>query len=502
MKAIGVEAVNVTKRFGAFTALDDVSLKVRPGTVHALLGENGAGKSTLVKCLLGYNLAEVGSFIVDGREAHITQPQDAGRLGIGMVYQHFTLVPSMTVAENLVMARPDVPRVINWSVERARLATFMAGMPFKIPLDVPVDSLAAGERQKAEILKQLYLERRLLVLDEPTSTLTPQESQEVLGLVRSLVQAGTITVIIITHKLKEVAAFADDVSVLRRGKMVGGGAVAALSATDLTTLMIGEKHAPAIIERLGAPGATPRLAVHNLATLGDHGRPGLNIDAIVVHPREIVGIAGVSGNGQTALLEVLGGQRFATSGTIAIADKPYHARRDEAFALKVRVLPEEPLRNGCVPSMSVEDNASLRRFDRNDDGSPRRWLDRKRMSARAKTMIAAYGIRTPSKDVPIAALSGGNVQRAILARELDGAVDVFIVANPCFGLDVKAVADIRARIVAARNGGAAVLLISEDLDEIRELSDRILVMRDGAIVFEAPAGADAQMIGSHMVGHG
>ena len=243
MRAVGIEARHVTKRFGAFTALDDVSLQVRAGTVHALLGENGAGKSTLVKCLLGYNATDKGSFFVDDREVQIAHPQDAGRLGLGMVYQHFTLVPSMTVAENLVMARADVPRVIRWAAEDERLARFMRDMPFKIPLDVPVDGLAAGERQKAEILKQLYLERRVLVLDEPTSTLTPQEAEEVLGLVRTLVEAGTITVIIITHKLKEVAAFADDVSVLRRGRMVGGGAVGRLSGTDLTTLMIGEKHA-------------------------------------------------------------------------------------------------------------------------------------------------------------------------------------------------------------------------------------------------------------------
>lgn len=501
MTAISVEAIGVTKRFGAFTALDNVSLKVRAGTVHALLGENGAGKSTLVKCLLGYNIAEEGSFLVDNREADIKQPQDAGKLGLGMVYQHFTLVPSMTVAENLVMARADVPRVIPWRSERVRLGEFMARMPFKIPLDVPVDSLAAGERQKAEILKQLYLERRLLVLDEPTSTLTPGEAEEVLGLVRGLVMAGTITVIIITHKLKEVAAFADDVSVLRRGKYVGGGQVAELNASDLTTLMIGEKHAPAAVERIGAAETRARLEIEALTTMGDHGRPGLNISGIRVHPREIVGIAGVSGNGQSTLLEVLGGQRVATGGVISIGGEPYHARRDEAFAHKVRVLPEEPLRNGCVPNLSVEDNVNLRRFDRDDAGQAKVWLDRKAMSARAQAMIAAYGIRTPSKDVPIAALSGGNVQRAILARELDGEVDVFIVANPCFGLDVKAVAEIRARIVAARNAGAAVLLISEDLDEIRELSDRILVMRDGEIVHEAPAGADAREIGSYMVGH-
>jgi simple sugar transport system ATP-binding protein len=502
MRAISIEAINVTKRFGAFTALDNVSLKVRPGTVHALLGENGAGKSTLVKCLLGYYQAEEGSFLVDNREVAITHPQDADKLGLGMVYQHFTLVPSMTAAENLVMARADVPSVINWAAERARLGTFLARMPFKIPLDVPVGTMAAGERQKAELMKQLYLERRVLVLDEPTSTLTPQEAEEVLGLVRQLVSAGEITVIIITHKLKEVAAFADDVTVLRRGKMVGGGAVADLTATDMTTLMIGEAHAPGVVERIGSPSGAPRLEVRELATVGDHGRSGLAINGIAVRPGEIVGIAGVSGNGQSELLQVLGGQREKSAGTIEIGGKPYHAERAEAYLEKVRVLPEEPLRNGCVPSMSVGDNLNLRRFDRDEDGGARRWLNHRAMLERARRMIATFGIRTPSNDAPIAALSGGNVQRAILARELDGEVGVFIVANPCFGLDVKAVAEIRARIVAARNGGAAVLLISEDLDEVLELSDRILVMREGQIVYEAPSGADAQTIGGHMVGHG
>ena len=501
-RAVSLEAINVTKRFGAFTALDAVSLKVRAATVHALLGENGAGKSTLVKCLLGYNRAEEGSFLVDGREVGVAQPQDAARLGLGMVYQHFTLVPSMTVSENLVMARTDVRPVISWKREREHLAAFIAEMPFKIPLDAPVGGLAAGERQKAEILKQLYLRRRALVLDEPTSTLTPQESDQVLGLVRDFVRAGTITVIIITHKLKEVAAFADDVSVLRRGRMVGGGMVADLGANDLTALMIGETHAPTSAARQGLPEAKPYLEVRGLKTLGEHGRPGLDIETLAVSRREIVGVAGVSGNGQSALLEVLGGQRAQTAGEIVIADAPYHARRAEAFKRKVRVLPEEPLRNGCVPNLSVEDNVNLRHFDRDDRGRRRFWLDRSRMKTRARDMIAAFGIRTPSKDVPISVLSGGNVQRAVLARELDGAINVLIVANPCFGLDVKAVAEIRARIVAVRNSGAAVLLISEDLDEIREMADRILVMCGGAIVFEAPAGTDARVIGSHMVGHG
>src|SRR5262249_15573481 len=214
MHAIGVEAVGVTKRFGTFTALDDVSLKIAKATVHALLGENGAGKSTLVKCLLGYYRADDGSFIVDAREELIERPADADRLGLGMAYQHFTLVRSRTAEKMRVMASADVPRITDWKGERARQETSPENTPFRVPLDVPVGGLASGERQKTEILKQLYLDRRFLVLDEPTSTLTPQEAEEVLGLVRTLTARGDITCVIITHKLKEVAAFADEVTVL------------------------------------------------------------------------------------------------------------------------------------------------------------------------------------------------------------------------------------------------------------------------------------------------
>jgi simple sugar transport system ATP-binding protein len=508
MRAIGVEAVGITKRFGAFTALDNVSFKVEPGRVHGLLGENGAGKSTIVKCLLGYYRADEGSFLVDGREATIDRPADADALGMGMVYQHFTLVPSMTVAENLVMSRMAVPAIVDWKAERAGLDDVMKRMPFRLPLDRPVGSLAAGERQKTEIVKQLYLQRRFLVLDEPTSVLTPQEAEEMLGMMRGLAESGEVTIVIITHKLKEVARFVDDVTVLRRGRSVGGGTIregkgADLGPADLTALMIGEAHAPAEPERIGDAGNEARLEVRGIRTLGDLGRPGLDIAAITVHPREIVGIAGVSGNGQKELVEVLGGQRKAVAGEVRVGGKPYDATRALAQEGAVRVLPEEPLRNGCVPQMSVSDNLNLRSFDRTETGGKRSWLNRAGMTARAKRMIDAYRIRTPSREVPIGVLSGGNVQRCILARELDGEVKLLIVANPCFGLDVKAVAEVRARLMAARNAGTAVLLISEDLDEILELADRIVVMHAGRVVHEMPArGADAHEIGTHMLGHG
>jgi ABC-type uncharacterized transport system ATPase subunit len=501
MRAIGVEAVGVTKRFGAFTALDNVSLKIAKASVHALLGENGAGKSTLVKCLLGYYRADDGAFIVDTREATIDRPADADRLGLGMVYQHFTLVPSMTAAENLVMSRADVPQVIDWKAERARLETFLDKMPFRVPLDVPVGLLASGERQKTEILKQLYLDRRFLVLDEPTSTLTPREAEEVLGLIRAITERGDITTVIITHKLKEVAAFADEVTVLRKGRVAGGGHARALGPSDLTALMIGELDVAENPDRRGTPEGDARLRLRGLRSEAALGRARVDIAALDVRPGEILGVAGISGNGQSTLVEIIGGQRKPVAGEILVAGAAYHAGREEAQALKVRVLPEEPLRNGCVPSMSVRDNLNLRRFDRAKDGARRAWPDRADMAAWARGIIAAYGIKAPSDQVPIAALSGGNVQRTVLARELDGTVALLVAANPCFGLDVKAVAEIRARIVAARNAGTAVLLLSEDLDEILELSDRIVVMREGSIVYEtAGAGADARTIGGYMVG--
>jgi simple sugar transport system ATP-binding protein len=501
MRAIGVEAVSVTKRFGSFTALDAVSARIAKGTVHALLGENGAGKSTLVKCLLGYYQADDGSFIVNDREATIERPADADRLGLGMVYQHFTLVPSMTAAENLVMARADVPRIIDWKAERARLEAFLEKMPFRMPLDVPVTSLAAGERQKTEILKQLYLDRRFLVLDEPTSTLTPREAEEVLGLIRDITARGDITTVIITHKLKEVAAFADDVTVLRKGRVAGGGSARKLGPAELTALMIGELEAPENADRRGTPDGEARLRVRGLRSEAALGRARVDIEALDVRPGEILGVAGISGNGQTTLVEMLGGQRKPVAGEIVVSGAPYHATREEAQALKVRVLPEEPLRNGCVPSMSVRDNLNLRRFDRDKDGARRTWPDRADMANWARGIIATFGIKAPSDQVPIAMLSGGNVQRTVLARELDGTVALLVAANPCFGLDVMAVSEIRARIVAARNAGTAVLLLSEDLDEILELSDRIVVMREGSIVYEtAGGGADARTIGGYMVG--
>jgi simple sugar transport system ATP-binding protein len=506
-RAFAVEAVGLSKRFGALAALDDVSLRVAADEVHALLGENGAGKSTLVKCMIGYYRSDRGSILVDGRERTIENPRDAHALGIGMVYQHFTLVPSMTVAENLVMSRADVPAVIDWRKERRALDDFLATMPFKVAIDAQVSTLSAGERQKTEILKQLYLDRSFLILDEPTSVLTPSEADEMLTLLRGMARAGRLSILLITHKFREVSRYTDRVTILRRGKLAGSGASSELSRADLAAMMIGRGELPESAGRAGrAEPGVPMLKVNALRAVDDSGRRRLFIDALAVHRREIVGIAGVSGNGQRELVEVLGGQRAALTGGIEVDARPYAATRSEAQVAGVRCLPEEPLKNACAARMSVAENLAFRTFDTGTStGTSQRsafLLDRRRIAAQARALIEAFGIKAASKDAQVQTLSGGNVQRVVLARELSGEVKLLVVANPCFGLDVAAVAEIRGQLMAARNRGAAVLLVSEDLDELLELSDRILVMSEGRIVYETPIeSADTRTIGSYMAGH-
>ncbi|RWB15035.1 ABC transporter ATP-binding protein [Mesorhizobium sp.] len=502
-KAIGVETIGMTMRFGAFTALDDVSIKVPAGSFHALLGENGAGKSTLVKCIMGFYHPTSGDMLVDGREVTIASPRDASALGLGMVYQHFTLVPSLTGAENLVISREKVPGVIDWRKERTALAAFMSGMPFKVPLDVKVAELAAGVKQKLEIIKQLYLGRNFLVLDEPTSVLTPGEAQEVLGLVRGMTKAGDLTVLMISHKFHEVTAFADDITVLRKGRLTGTGKVSDLSHREMAAMMIGDQPIAALDSRAEPrPDAEIVLKVKALKAPDRTGLKSIDIADLGVRSGEIVGIAGISGNGQKEFLEVLAGQRPRNGGEVMVRGAAYAATRAEARALNVRLIPEEPLKNACAPRMTVAENIAFRTFDVDGNGKPVSWISAGAIKSFSARLVEQFKVKTASLSSPIASLSGGNVQRAVLARELTGEVDLLIVSNPCFGLDFSAVAEIRARIMRARNAGAAVLLMSEDLDELLELSDRILVMSDGALVYETSiAQASVHTIGEYMAGH-
>lgn len=513
-RALALEVIDAGKSFGAFRALDAVSLRVKPGSVHALLGENGAGKSTLVKGLIGYQSLDQGQVMIDGREVEIAHPRAAQKLGIGMVYQHFTVAPGLSVAENLLLATGKLPLHIRWGRVRAELSAFMDGAPFKLALDAPVSGLSAGEKQKLEILKQLYLKQRLLILDEPTSVLTVQEADEVLGLLRDMAHRGEISVLMITHKFGEVLAYADEVTVLRRGRLVAQAPVAEATHDKLARWIMGEPEAGESAEALLDDAATrrlprapssreARLEVDRLSVLDDRGLPRVHEVSLAVRGGELVGLAGIAGNGQRELIEALSGQRGVLGGAIRVDGLPYAATRAQMRERRVFSLPEEPLYRGCVGKLSVAENIALRNFDQAPIRRLGGFVSHSAIRAQARERIGAFNVRPPLPQRAIAALSGGNVQRAVLARELSEPVNVLIAANPVFGLDFRAVTDIHARLLAARNAGAAVLVASDDLDELLQLADRLLVIRNGRIVYEVDAAsADRAVIGGHMAaGH-
>jgi ABC-type uncharacterized transport system ATPase subunit len=504
-----LEAINVHKRFGDVVALNGVSLKVRTGSVHALLGENGAGKSTLVKCLTGYYTPDEGQFIVAGRELVSRSPRQALRSGIGMVYQHFTLVPSMTVAENLLLARSAIPFAIGWRGFRREMEEQLERTPFKVPLDARVASLSAGEKQKVEILKQLLMRRRLLVLDEPSSVLTPQEADDVLGALRDEAAAGKISIVLITHKFREVRQFADHVTVLRHGAVVGDGATDTLPNARLAELMVGADLDAIVSKPRSEPARrNVRLKIETLRVRGANSALAVDGASLSVSSGEILGVAGVSGNGQRELVEVLAGQRAAASGAIFVDDEALQVTRGFMSKHRIALLPEEPLRTACVPEMSVAENLAMRAYDEapivSRRGPGRWWLDAEAITDWARVVIPRNAIRTGGPNAPLKTLSGGNVQRLILARELaERDVGLLIAANPCFGLDFAATARIREMILGVRNRGGAVLLISEDLDEILELADSIAVMSSGSIALKTTrALASRAEIGLAMAGGG
>ncbi len=501
--AMDLEIVCMSKRFGNVVALDDISVQVPAGGFHALLGENGAGKSTLVKCLVGFYTPDSGQILIDNREVAIATPREASQLGVGMVYQHFTLAPGMTVAENLVLARGTLPALLNWKEEREKLSAFIATLPFKVALDKTAGSLAAGEKQKVEIIKQLYLQRRLLILDEPTSVLTPGEADEVLGFVKNLATQKQLTALIITHKFREVTAYADDFTVLRRGKFSGNGAVGEVSVERMAEMMVGSQLTQTTqtrVQRSKIPDTPPRLVIKKLSALDDKGLAVLKGVDLSVKPGEILGIAGVSGNGQKELVEILLGQRPKSGGQVLVNGEPYSGRRSEIARHKVYNLPEEPLRNACVANLSVSHNMALRNYDR-APLSRSGILNRAAIQQQANKYVETFNVKTDGINALMQTLSGGNVQRAVLARELSHPVDLLIVANPVFGLDFNAVAETHRRLLAARASGTAILLVSEDLDELIELSDRIVVMSEGVIAFETEADkADIKILGHYMAG--
>ena len=492
IRAPGLEVINMTKKFGSLVALDNVSMKLRPGTFHALLGGNGAGKSTLVKCIMGYYQPDEGDIILNEQQIKIKNPREAKQYGIGMVYQHFTLVPNMTVAENLVLSRGNVPAIINWEKEYEDLRAFMRTTPFFILITRTVRSLSAGEKQKLEICKQLYLKNKILFLDEPTSVLTPHEADEVLEMIKYRVSSGDLSVLMITHKFREVTKFADDVTVLRNGKFAGKGAVSELSPATMADMMIGSDKVIRKADRNVQARGEAFLHLKGLHALDETGVAALEDLNLHVHAGEIVGIAGVSGNGQSELVEVLAGQRSLLNGEIRVHDDVYQPKRSHINKHKMYCLPEEPLKNTCVGPMSVAQNMAFRTFDTKpftfgkfflNSGSIRRAAQRFDPALPRENAFAQHADPQSFRGKCAARGAGG---------ELSGGVEVLVAANPCFGLDFEAAAEIRAQIMEARNRGAAVLLVSEDLDEVLELSDRIVVMFDGKFVFETTGASRYQ----------
>lgn len=502
MRALKLETIKLTKHFGAFTALSGVSLMVRPGTVHALLGENGAGKSTFVKSVIGYQKPDAGSIVINDREVSIDSPSQARFQGIGMVFQHFTVIPAMTVAENLLLARGQVPSVIDWDQIHVELEEFIKTTPFKMPLHSTPEQLSAGEKQKLEILKQLILNPRLLILDEPTSVLTPQEADEVLLSLKNWAHAGHCSIIMITHKFREVFAYADDVTVLRHGQLQGSLSVSMTTPEHLAHLMVGESRRvfDLPLKTQGA-GSEVVLDIRDLVVLGERGERSIDGLSLRVDAGEIVGIAGVSGNGQKELLQALTAQRPIFEGRVCVQGELYRATREQNSRLRVKSMPEEPLQNACVGNFTVAQNMGFRVFDQ-APFSRFGFLQFKSLSEYALALIDQFKVKAPSPDSPIANLSGGNVQRAVLARELSEGTRLLLVSNPVFGLDFSSVSEIHKKLIEARNQGTAVLLISEDLDELLQLCDRIAVITSGRIVHEVNAQeADRNVLGMHMGSH-
>ncbi|MDP3243059.1 MAG: ABC transporter ATP-binding protein [Reyranella sp.] len=494
-----LQLAGITKAYPAVVANSDVALTVQPGEIHAVLGENGAGKSTLMKIIYGAVKPDAGSMQVDGRPVVIRNPQEARALGIAMVFQHFSLFDTLTVAENIWLG---LDKQLSLAEVSQRIIATSQQYGLQLEPTRPLHTLGVGERQRVEIVRSLLTGPRLLILDEPTSVLTPDEADEVLTTLKKLTDDGQITIVTITHKFREVNTYCDAVTVLRRGQLIGTKPTSELDNDMMAEMMVGRRETRTVVEReIRAPGKAV-LKLEGLSVADNVGQLAVEDLALEIRAGEIVGVAGVSGNGQRELVETLAGQRDHEAGRMLVHGEVYTATRPEMVRHRIACLPEEPLRNACVADMSVAENMALRSFDQSPSSPDGIRLRRGPMRETARKLIEAYKVKTPGPDAAIRGLSGGNVQRAVLARELSSEGDLLIVANPCFGLDFAAVAEIRARIVQARNRGAAVLLVSEDLDEILQLSDRIVVMFDGRLALQTDAAsADVGAIGRAMAGH-
>ena len=472
----------VTKRFPGVVANDAVSFDLRAGEILGLLGENGAGKSTLISILYGLYRPDAGELVWEGRPARVASPAQALKLGIGLVPQHPLLIERHTVAENLALGAPGAWLPARRIVARVRELSGAYGLNVD-PL-APVSTLSPGEQQRVEIVRALLGGARVLILDEATSVLTPQEAESLFGVMRAL-RADGKGVIFISHKLDEVLSVCDRAVVLRRGRVVGVVDVAGASKAQLAQLMVG-REVNAARRRETAPSSTPLLEVRNLSALSARGLPAVRGVSFDLFGGEILGVAGIAGNGQGELVEVLAGVRRAAGGELRLAGEPLTGNAARRFARGVAHIPEDRLRAGSVPTMSVAENLALRDFARAPLARGP-WRDVRVQNERARDLVARYAVATPGVGTPLRSLSGGNIQKLIFARELLGAPKVVLAVHPSYGLDVGATEQLHAELLACAARGAGVLLVSEDLDELLLLSDRVAVMAGGELRGPFPA---------------
>ena len=500
-----LELRDITKRFGDVLANDRVNLAVAPGTIHAIVGENGAGKSTAMRVAYGFYSADSGDIVVEGQARRFESPHDAIALGIGMVHQHFMLVEPMTVAENIVLGiEPGSPLALDLKSAEARIRVLSEELGLAIDPAARIANLSVGQQQRVELLKALYREARLLILDEPTAVLSPQAVAEMFGILRRMREQGK-TIVIVTHKLSEVLEISDEVTVMRDGRVVGNRKTAATSAAELARLMVGRD----VLLRVVKPEAKPRgpmLAVKDLSLTMPEGEKRLDGVAFEVRSGEIVGIAGIEGNGQTELIEALAGlvEHGDVSGAIELEGKnvsQFSARKRRARG--IAHVPEDRHRRGLLLDFNLKENSILGADDRPPVavGPWRSWLNLDAIRRKTERILKAFDVRPPDPQLPARSLSGGNQQKLILGRELDQDPKLLLVAQPTRGVDIGGIEFIHRRLVELRDAGCALLLVSSELEEVTALADRLLVMRQGRIVGEVdPKRTSMEEIGLLMTG--
>jgi simple sugar transport system ATP-binding protein len=496
-----LELRGITKRFPGVVANDNVNLALNTGEVLSLIGENGAGKSTLMSVLYGMYKPDEGDIIIDGEPQVFSSPADAIAAGIGMVHQHFMLVPVFTVAENVVLGVEPTGALGKLNIDEARRMVREISDKYNLDLDpdAVIENLPVGVQQRVEIVKVLLRDAKVVVFDEPTAVLTPSEIIEFFQIVKTLVSAGR-GVVFITHKLKEALNIADRIAVLRRGKVVGEVDPGAATESQIAEMMVGRPVQLTVDKRVADVGAAV-LKVTDLTVLDADGRTHVENVSFEVRAGEIVGVAGVQGNGQTELVEALTGLRKATGGTITLDGKDLtHSDPRERHQMGMAHIPEDRQRQGLVGGLSVAENLVLTRYH-DDQFSHGVLVDWDAANAIADTLIGEYDIRTPNKETGVGTLSGGNQQKVIVARELSRDLRLTIAAQPTRGVDVGSIEYIHSRIVKERDAGTAVLIVSTELDEVMALSDRLLVMYRGRVVAELdPKKVTPMEVGLYMAG--